>query len=68
MKKLLPIWIFLMIACSSKSQPIVVKDTSQVVTIHTDSAKQEFESEFPGGQAGWIRFLNANLVYPEKAV
>lgn len=68
MKKNVSICILLFIAYTSNSQPIVIKDTSQIVTIHTDSAKMEFESEFPGGEAGWIRFLNANLVYPEKAV
>ena len=31
-------------------------------------AKVEVESGFPGGQAGWIRFLNTHLVYPPKAV
>ncbi len=28
----------------------------------------EIESDFPGGQAAWIRFLNTHLVYPPKAV
>ncbi len=28
----------------------------------------EIESEFPGGVAGWTRFLNSNLTYPAKAV
>ncbi len=36
--------------------------------IDTVFAKVEVESEFPGGQAGWIRFLNTHLVYPPKAV
>lgn len=31
-------------------------------------AKVEVESGFPGGEAGWIRFLNTHLVYPPKAV
>ena len=30
--------------------------------------KVEIESDFPGGQPAWIRFLNQNLVYPPKAV
>lgn len=33
-----------------------------------DTAKQvEQESDFPGGQGGWIRYLTKNLVYPERA-
>ena len=27
----------------------------------------EFEAQFPGGAAGWLRFLNKNLRYPEDA-
>ena len=29
---------------------------------------QEIESEFPGGMPGWIRFLNKNFRYPERAL
>lgn len=32
------------------------------------SYKDEKESEFPGGSAGWARYLNKNLVYPDRAV
>lgn len=28
----------------------------------------EIESEFPGGASGWIRYLNKNLKYPERAI
>jgi len=36
----------------------------------TDSVfkKVEFESSFPGGVAGWTRFLQQNLVYTKKAI
>lgn len=34
----------------------------------TTLLKVEIESEFPGGPQAWLRFLNANLVYPDKAV
>lgn len=30
--------------------------------------KVEIESEFPGGQAAWLRYLNKNLRYPDDAV
>ncbi|HEV9036390.1 MAG TPA: energy transducer TonB [Puia sp.] len=30
--------------------------------------KVEIESEFPGGAAGWLRYLNKNLRYPDYAV
>lgn len=29
--------------------------------------KVEMESDFPGGQSGWIRYLNKNLQYPQRA-
>ncbi len=28
----------------------------------------EIESEYPGGQSGWARFLNKNLHYPDRAI
>jgi protein TonB len=30
--------------------------------------KVEIESEFPGGAAAWLRYLNKNLRYPDDAV
>jgi protein TonB len=30
--------------------------------------KVEIESDYPGGQAAWARYLNKNLHYPEEAV
>src|SRR5450631_4379167 len=30
--------------------------------------KVEIESEYPGGQAAWARYLNKNLHYPDEAV
>jgi protein TonB len=30
--------------------------------------KIEIESEFPGGTAGWLKYLNKNLRYPDDAV
>ncbi|PWT70761.1 MAG: hypothetical protein C5B59_20390 [Bacteroidetes bacterium] len=68
MKIFFSICILFLIACASKAQPKATNDTSQIVTIHADSSKMEIESEFPGGPTAWARFLNANLVYPKKAV
>lgn len=31
-------------------------------------AKIEMESKFPGGDAGWRRYLSENFVYPQKAI
>ena len=31
------------------------------------TTKDEKESDFKGGQRGWINYLNKNLVYPERA-
>jgi len=36
----------------------------------TDTLKRviiEIESDFPGGQKGWIKYLTHNLEYPERA-
>jgi protein TonB len=30
--------------------------------------KVEILSEYPGGQAAWLRYLNKTLRYPDKAV
>ena len=30
--------------------------------------KVEMESQFPGGPAAWLRFLNKNLVFPQEAI
>jgi protein TonB len=38
------------------------------VDIDSTFTKVEVESDFPGGAPGWLRFLNANLVYPPKAI
>ncbi len=48
------------------AQARVQKDSLVV----SDSAfvRVETESSFPGGAAGWSRFLGNNMVYPEKAV
>jgi len=52
--------------CSLQAQTSTPKDT---VTV-SDSAftRVEIESSFPGGDAGWLRYLRTSLVYPEKAV
>jgi len=34
----------------------------------TITTKVEVESEFPGGAAAWLRFINQNLRYPDNAV
>jgi protein TonB len=41
---------------------------TKIVPKDTIYGLPEKESEFPGGEAGWIRFLNAHLEYPQKAV
>jgi len=56
----------LIIAGSLHAQASVSIDS----LIVSDSAFRhvEIESEFPGGVAGWARFLSSNLTYPTKAV
>ena len=48
-----------------------IKDSSgKLKTANPDESllKVEIESSFPGGNAGWAKFLNANLHYPDKAI
>jgi TonB family protein len=45
--------------------------TDSTRTSTTDSAfyfKPEIQAEFPGGIAGWYRYLQINLRYPDKAI
>ncbi len=52
---------------------MVVKDTLYPVITKADREKiphkpGEIESEYPGGQNAWARYLNHNLHYPDRAV
>jgi periplasmic protein TonB len=52
---------------------MVVKDTLYPVITKADREKiphkpGEIESEYPGGQNAWARYLNHNLRYPDRAV
>lgn len=66
MKPFYLLLLLVTVSASLTAQTQVRKDS----LIVSDSAftKVEIESEFPGGAAAWGRFLNANLVYPPKAV
>lgn len=57
-------------AAHAQTTPAGNAAVQTVPAASTDSiyAKVEVESRFPGGEAGWIRFLNTHLVYPPKAV
>jgi periplasmic protein TonB len=58
--------LLLIIASFSKAQ-----DSAKTLAVSKDSAKfskVEIESDFPGGQAAWVRFLQSNLHYPKKAM
>ena len=54
----------------ANGQTNAAKDSMTHIPAKPDSAlvKVEFESTFPGGDAGWLRFLKSSLVYPPKAV
>jgi periplasmic protein TonB len=57
------------IAIQAQSRPSASAMIDSVIAIvDTTLDKVEIESSFPGGDAGWIRFLNTHLVYPPKAV
>ena len=65
--------IYFFLVCSALStklpaqlKPVAAADS--VVVVIDSLSKVEIESSFPGGDAGWIRFLNTHLVYPAKAV
>ncbi len=65
------IWILCLVFCSVhlKGQPAANTDTGKVGHLKRDSTiTVEIESEFPGGAAGWNRYLSNTLVYPSKAV
>ena len=59
--------IFLVIMLHAQA---VIPDSLRRTIKVNDSAftKVEIESEFPGGQAAWIKFLTSHLTYSEKAV
>ena len=65
-------FLLIIVSAVTNAQTGISRDSAvkMVPVPGTDStyAKVEVESEFPGGQAGWIRFLNTHLVYPPKAV
>ncbi len=58
------------ICISLQAQQSLSDDTTKKLAAIADTTftKVEIESSFPGGSAGWVRFLNANLVYPGKAI
>jgi periplasmic protein TonB len=62
--------LFLVFCCVHvKGQPAANKDSAKIVVLKPDSAMSvEIESEFPGGENGWRRYLSNTLVYPDKAV
>jgi protein TonB len=72
-----PITIVLLALFSMLSPTITLsQDTLKYIKLSpTDSiyddrtfTKVEIESEFPGGTAAWLQFLQSHLVYPNKAV
>jgi protein TonB len=74
MKKIITALALLFYVFNANAQTDTTK--KQVATVKSDTAKNEdktftkveVESEFPGGQNGWVGFLNQNLTYPKKAV
>ena len=59
----------------SNAQEAQKNDTSAEVLNALKQAKDspslykvEFESEYPGGDAAWSRFLMQNMQYPDKAI
>jgi TonB family protein len=65
----LVIFVFFVSLSLHAQQQTASVDSSKITTGKTDtSEKIEIESEFPGGAAGWAKFLRANLTYPDKAV
>jgi periplasmic protein TonB len=70
MKHALILFISLFLFSLLKAQTVPPTSGKTAITVDTDStfAKVEFESEFPGGAAGWRTYLTENLHYPKKAV
>ena len=68
--------LFCIYNCSAQTAP-AQKQVDTTVTIDTAltakdldrvQKKVEIESKFPGGERGWINFLQENITYPKKAV
>ncbi|HSS78620.1 MAG TPA: energy transducer TonB, partial [Thermoanaerobaculia bacterium] len=65
MKNMKPLY-YLIICIVVSSLSVSAQQAAPVDT--TTFLKVEIESEFPGGQAGWVKFLNEHLKYPKKAI
>jgi protein TonB len=65
MKPLTILCILIIFSSILRAQTVTRKDS--IVVKGDSTMKIEIESEFPGGPAGWYRFLNSSLVYPPKA-
>ncbi len=53
---------------TANGQSIPAKENQSPNKADTALVKVEVESTFPGGEAGWLRYLKTSLVYPPKAV
>ena len=49
------------------SEPYTTNDTVPT-NFEQTFTKVEIEAEYPGGEAGWIKYLNTNFKYPEEAI
>ncbi|MBS1667189.1 MAG: TonB family protein [Bacteroidetes bacterium] len=52
---------------------ILSKKPTNDISTNSNNAKAiftkvEIEAEYPGGQAGWIKYLNTNFKYPDEAI
>jgi protein TonB len=50
-----------------KQKDLTIPDKEEDMKAKINSGDIEKESDFPGGQFGWISYLNSNLHYPERA-
>jgi protein TonB len=68
MKSLYYLTLSLLVLATTKAsaQQTPAKDT--VVVDSRIFTKVEVEAKYPGGDAGWLRFLSKNLRYPDDAV
>ena len=45
-----------------------MKERNEKKTDTAEVARDEKESEFKGGQSGWMKYMNKNFSYPDRAL
>jgi protein TonB len=60
--------LYCLIICFAASFSLFAQETATVDSTRLTFSKVEIEASFPGGDHGWIKFLQSHLTYPPKAI